>query len=76
MKQGQLIEDQIELEFEIGNHYEPVEEKDLSKPGSKCVHRWTAFVRTKDDWIDVKKLIKSVAFELHETYRGENPVVV
>ena len=61
-KLGQLIEDQITIEFEIGNHYEPVEEKDYVKPDTKCVHRWTAFVRTKEDWIDIKKLIAHVSF--------------
>ena len=48
----------------------------MNKAGTDKVHKWTAFVRTKDQRIKVKKLIKNVSFELHESYKGENPVVV
>ena len=57
---GQLIEDQVEIEFDIGNHYEPVKEED--RLSSKAVHRWTAFVKLKDDNLNLKKIVKSVSF--------------
>lgn len=68
-KQVGLLQDQMEIEFEIGNtHVEP--EK------GKNTHKWSCYIKATDPAIQkhFSKIVTKAKFELHETYR--NPVRV
>ena len=49
-KAGELISDQMDLEFEVGNHYKMLTESEVevNNLGLINLHRWTAFIKIGD----------------------------
>ena len=65
---GDLASEQMDLEFEVGNHYKmlthsEIEENDL---GLMLLHRWTAYIRIRDPKraASIDKIIAHVDFTL------------
>ena len=79
-EQGMLVGDQIEIEFEIGNHYQYIKKGVLTKSGkSRNYHRWTAFVRLKNlqDRPLISHLVDHVEFDINDVqgWKIPNPVI-
>ena len=68
-----LQADILDIQFEIGNHYEQLEEYTMNKQnGMPNNNKWTAFIRLRNPKCEykLKSVIKHVDFTLHESYRG------
>lgn len=71
------INDQCDIEFDIGNHYGVIKNPAVSNGGHKdnigkvLKHHWSAFVRVKypNEHPPIEKLVEKVDFKLHETFK-------
>ena len=72
------MQNQADIEFDIGNHYGVVKDPKVSwsshhkdNKGKLLKHHWSAFVRVKypSEHPPIEKLIQHVDFTLHETFK-------
>lgn len=62
-----LVGDQVEVEFEIGNHYKYLTNANVNRAGYKNENRWTAFVRLKkpEEKYLISHLVDHVEFDIN-----------
>ena len=73
-----LLEDQINIDFEVGNTYEDLgDQATLTAAGTRLQHKWSCYVKTVDEQIRQyqHRLIESVKMEVKPLFNIPTKVI-